>query len=189
MFMDFEWDEQKSETAFRERGFDFDFAIGICAGPIIEIEDVRKDYGETRIKAIGETHGFHSSHHLGSTGQQEGAHIMAIVRRSLEKARSAARFDSAKIEATTEDDIRRHRIEDGEDPGIEPSSGELVLPPKAIREKLGMTQDQFSRALRIPLATLRNWEQNRVLPDPAARSLLNIVAKEPKAALRALRMA
>lgn len=56
--MDFEWDEQKSETAFRERGFDFDFAIGICAGPIIEIEDVRKDYGETRIKAVGETHGF-----------------------------------------------------------------------------------------------------------------------------------
>jgi putative transcriptional regulator len=49
-----------------------------------------------------------------------------------------------------------------------------------------MTQAQFARALRIPLSTLRNWEQGRVLPDPAARSLLAIVAKEPKAALRAL---
>jgi hypothetical protein len=34
----------------------------------------------------------------------------------------------------------------------------------------------FARALRIPLATLRNWEQGRVRPDPAARSLLTIVA-------------
>ena len=40
--------------------------------------------------------------------------------------------------------------------------------------------------LRIPLATLRNWEQGRVLPDPAARSLLTIVARNPRAALRAL---
>ncbi len=50
----------------------------------------------------------------------------------------------------------------------------------------GMTQAQFARALRIPLSTLRNWEQGRVLPDPAARSLLAIVAKNPKVALRAL---
>jgi putative transcriptional regulator len=55
-----------------------------------------------------------------------------------------------------------------------------------LRKQLGMTQDAFARALRIPLATLRNWEQGRVLPDPAARSLLTIVAKNPKAALRAL---
>ena len=49
-----------------------------------------------------------------------------------------------------------------------------------------MTQDQFARALRIPVSTLRNWEQGRVLPDPAARSLWAIVAKNPKAALKSL---
>jgi transcriptional regulator with XRE-family HTH domain len=48
------------------------------------------------------------------------------------------------------------------------------------------TQEEFAKALRIPLPTLRNWEQGRVLPDPAARSLLTIVAKNPKAALKAL---
>jgi putative transcriptional regulator len=49
-----------------------------------------------------------------------------------------------------------------------------------------MTQSEFAKALRIPLSTLRNWEQGRVLPDPAARSLLTIVAKNPKIALKAL---
>jgi putative transcriptional regulator len=114
---------------------------------------------------------------------------MAIVRHSLEKAQATARFDRAKIEATTEEDILRHSIEDGEIPDVEPSEARLVVPPKVIREKLAMTQDEFAAALQIPLATLRNWEQGRVIPDPAARSLLTIVAKEPKIALRALKRA
>jgi putative transcriptional regulator len=49
-----------------------------------------------------------------------------------------------------------------------------------------MTQTAFARARRIPVWTLRNWEQGRVLPDPAARSLLVIVAGNPNAALKAL---
>jgi putative transcriptional regulator len=49
-----------------------------------------------------------------------------------------------------------------------------------------MTQEQFAEALRIPLATLRNWEQGRFAMDPAAKSLLRIVAKDPKAAFKAL---
>jgi DNA-binding transcriptional regulator YiaG len=34
---------------------------------------------------------------------------------------------------------------------------------------------------------LRNWEQNRVVMDPATIALMRILAHEPKAALRALR--
>ena len=61
-----------------------------------------------------------------------------------------------------------------------------MIPPQMLRKHLQMTQTEFASALRIPLATLRNWEQGRVLPDPAARALLTIVAKNPKAALEAL---
>ena len=50
-----------------------------------------------------------------------------------------------------------------------------------------MTQEEFARALRIPVATLRNWEQGRVRPDPAARSLLLAVYRSPKAVLAALK--
>jgi putative transcriptional regulator len=95
------------------------------------------------------------------------------------------RIDRARIDATTEADIRRQMREDGqEDADL---AGFLpVVPPQLLRKRLRMTQAEFARALRIPLSTLRNWEQGRVLPDPAARSLLAIVARNPKAALRAL---
>jgi putative transcriptional regulator len=112
---------------------------------------------------------------------------MAIVRRTLERIRRLKpRTDRAKIAATSEADMRRHRREDDESATGDLSGFSPVIPPQTLRKRLGMTQDQFARVLRIPVSTLRNWEQGRVLPDPAARSLLAIVARNPKAALKAL---
>lgn len=50
----FEWDEGKSEANLRERGFDFAYAALIFQGPTVEWDDVRRDYGERRILAIGQ---------------------------------------------------------------------------------------------------------------------------------------
>jgi putative transcriptional regulator len=50
-----------------------------------------------------------------------------------------------------------------------------------------MSQQQFADTLGIPVATLQNWEQNRVMMEPATIALMRILAHEPKAALRALR--
>jgi putative transcriptional regulator len=55
-----------------------------------------------------------------------------------------------------------------------------------IRRRLSLTREQFAAALRIPVETFRNWEQGRKPPDPAARSLLMIVARNPEAVLAAL---
>ena len=110
---------------------------------------------------------------------------MAIVHRTMEQIRRMKpKTDRTKINKTTDADIRRHMIEDGQ--GNDLSSFAPVIPPQILRKHLGMTQSKFAKALRIPLSTLRNWEQGRVLPDPAARSLLTIVAKNPKVALKAL---
>ena len=111
---------------------------------------------------------------------------MAIVRRTMEQIRKLRpRIDRARIDATTDADIRKHMREDDQREA-DLSRFAPVVPPRLLRKRLGMTQDEFAKALRIPLATLRNWEQGRVLPDPAARSLLTIVARNPRAALRAL---
>ena len=111
---------------------------------------------------------------------------MAIVRRTMEDIRGMKpRINRAKIDATTEAATRRHMREDGQDRN-DVADFAPVIPPQVLRKQLHMTQSEFARALRIPLATLRNWEQGRVLPDPAARSLLTIVARNPRAALRAL---
>jgi putative transcriptional regulator len=112
---------------------------------------------------------------------------MAIVRRTLEHIRRVKpAINRVKLDSTTEADIRRHMIEDGQDPRADLSGFAPMIPPQMLRKHLQMTQTEFASALRIPLATLRNWEQGRVLPDPAARALLTIVAKNPKAALKAL---
>jgi putative transcriptional regulator len=56
----------------------------------------------------------------------------------------------------------------------------------AIRERLRMSPDEFSAAIGVPVATVRDWEQHRAAIAPAARALLRILEREPEAALRAL---
>lgn len=51
--MQFSWDPAKSDANLRERGFDFAFASLVFDGPTAEKEDLRQDYGERRILAIG----------------------------------------------------------------------------------------------------------------------------------------
>ena len=51
--MEFEWDRAKSERNERERGLPFELAALMFDGPVIERMDARRDYGETRIRAIG----------------------------------------------------------------------------------------------------------------------------------------
>ena len=106
--------------------------------------------------------------------------------KTLDEIKAARpKIDRKKLDATTEDDIRRYMIEDGEDPALPP--GEFVLAPQSIRRRLNMTQEEFAHALHVPVATLRNWEQGRVTLEPAVVSLLTIVTKHPQMALGALR--
>jgi putative transcriptional regulator len=58
-----------------------------------------------------------------------------------------------------------------------------------IRRQLGLTREQFADRFGLPLGTVRDWEQNRRMPDASARTLLAIIAHEPQAASRAVRMA
>jgi putative transcriptional regulator len=110
-----------------------------------------------------------------------------MARMTLDQIKaSKPKVDRAKIAATSEDDIARHMREDGEDPGAAPGAFVEDVPPAQIREHMGMTQVEFAEALRIPVATLRNWEQGRVRIDPAARALFRILNRDPKHALKAL---
>lgn len=47
------WDEKKRARTIDERRLDFADAELVFAGPTIEFEDTRKDYGETRTICIG----------------------------------------------------------------------------------------------------------------------------------------
>ena len=55
--MEIEFDEAKSAKNERERGLPFAFAALLFGRSHLEWEDRRKDYGETRVNALGEIEG------------------------------------------------------------------------------------------------------------------------------------
>jgi DNA-binding transcriptional regulator YiaG len=61
-----------------------------------------------------------------------------------------------------------------------------VVDVKALRERLGKSQEQFAARYRISLDVLRNWEQHRNEPDPIARNVLEMIERDPVEAERAL---
>lgn len=60
---------------------------------------------------------------------------------------------------------------------------------RAIREELGLSQQAFARAYRIPLATLKGWEQGRRQPDATASAYLSVIAGLPQQTRDVLRAA
>ena len=57
---------------------------------------------------------------------------------------------------------------------------------KNIRSQVGMSQNEFASAFGISVSTLRHWERGDRKPHGPALVLLNVVAKEPNAVLKAL---
>ena len=52
-----------------------------------------------------------------------------------------------------------------------------------VREGTGLSQARFAQLLGVSVRTLQEWEQGRRAPSGAARTLLLIAAKNPKALL------
>jgi len=58
--------------------------------------------------------------------------------------------------------------------------------PKAIRERLGLSQSRFAAIIGVSVRTLQNWEQGRREPEGPAKALLRVVDRDPEAVLQAL---
>ena len=52
-----------------------------------------------------------------------------------------------------------------------------------IREKTGLSQARFAKLLGVSVRTLQDWEQGRRAPSGAARTLLMVAARNPRALL------
>jgi putative transcriptional regulator len=73
-------------------------------------------------------------------------------------------------------------------PLTEARAGRLRPVPrvKTLRRALALTQEEFAARYRIPLGTLRDWEQGRSEPDQPAKAYLSVIARDPKGVERAL---
>jgi len=63
--------------------------------------------------------------------------------------------------------------------------GRIISVPDvaSIREKTGLSQARFAALLGVSVRTLQDWEQGRRAPSGAARTLLMIAHRNPRALL------
>ena len=61
--------------------------------------------------------------------------------------------------------------------------GRIINVPaiSSIREKTGLSQSRFAELLGVSVRTLQEWEQGRRMPSGAARTLLLIAERNPRA--------
>jgi DNA-binding transcriptional regulator YiaG len=50
---------------------------------------------------------------------------------------------------------------------------------KALRARLGISQEAFAGRYGLDVATVRNWEQGRTKPEGPAAALLQIIERDP----------
>jgi putative transcriptional regulator len=102
--------------------------------------------------------------------------------------RRATKYDWSAFDALTDEEVLAAARSD---PDAQPLSdaqlARMKRPnPKVVRRALGLSQEEFAARFRIPVGTLRDWEQGRVEPDQAARAYLMVIARIPDAVREAL---
>jgi len=90
-------------------------------------------------------------------------------------------LDWAVVDAVTDADIERQIAADAD---VAPEI--LAVDVKAIRNVTGLSQAVFAARFRIPVGTLRDWEQGRKQPDSTARAYLHVIACSPDLVAKAL---
>ena len=100
--------------------------------------------------------------------------------------------DWAAVEAITDVQIRAAALTDPDSvpvPVYDTPGLTHQVNVKRLRERLGLTQEAFAATYRIPVGTLRDWEQGRKNPDAPARAYLTVIDRNPEAVAEWLRPA
>jgi len=108
---------------------------------------------------------------------------MPVVKVSVtaDTVEKLGRIDPDRVDATSEQDIIDQQA--GDDQDAMQDTGAYV---RRVRNRLGLSQEEFSQRIHVSTETLRNWEQGKRRPTGAARALLQIIDKSPELALEAL---
>ena len=213
MRRDFEWDHAKAAANVRKHGVSFDDAVAVFNDErAIDERDVDPD--EQRFKITGH-HRPPSVYLLSSTRNVDvtGSGSSRPGRPRSMKSRGIVRVewrdgnyvkilpdgtthlletgtsDLARLAAMTDADILAAARSDPDNPPLTPAQLKRmrrISPAKHLRWKLGLSQAEFAKRFRIPLGTLRDWEQHRTEPDQAAQAYLKVIAADAGFVERAL---
>ena len=97
--------------------------------------------------------------------------------------------DWTLVEALTGEEALQNALADPDNPPLtddQLARMRRIPDPQEIRQRLGLTQREFSKQFQIALGTLRDWEQGARRPDSAAKAYLRVIAAAPDAVRRIL---
>ncbi len=97
--------------------------------------------------------------------------------------------DWAAVDALTEEEVTAAALADPDAQPIPRGTDEeltrlglhRIVNVRKLRDRLGLTQEGFAARYRIPVGTLRDWEQGRKMPDAPARAYLLVIERDPEA--------
>jgi putative transcriptional regulator len=97
------------------------------------------------------------------------------------------RTDWTEADKLTDAEIRAAALSD---PDAQPSTPEQlararrVVDVRLIRERHGLSQEQFARRFGLRIEMVRGWEDKTLVPDAAAVTLLRVIWADPDAVRR-----
>lgn len=107
-----------------------------------------------------------------------------------------SKIDWSVVDAATDDEIARQADADAETAPIFTaeellSAGRRISPDavedvRALRLRLGLSQERFAARFGFTVSAIRQYESHRRVPTGPVRTLLRVIAKEPDAVTRAL---
>lgn len=109
---------------------------------------------------------------------------MAIVKYTLDVGEDHVLHDNGVVtyDAPSEAEITAAAKSDPDNPPLtedELARVAIARRVRKVRTALKLSQEVFSARYRIPVATLRQWELGRRLPDRASLSYLQVIAALP----------
>ena len=88
------------------------------------------------------------------------------------------RTDWARVDATTEAEIECQAADDDAEAAMDAAAW-----ARRVRRRAGLSQAEFARRIGISVATVRGWEQGKLVPQGTARALLRVIDRVPEAVL------
>jgi putative transcriptional regulator len=99
--------------------------------------------------------------------------------------------DWTLVEALAGEQVLQNALADPDNPPLtdeQLARMRRIRDPQEIRQRLGLTQREFSQQFQIALGTLRDWEQGARRPDSAAKAYLQVIAAAQDAVRRILQV-
>lgn len=126
------------------------------------------------------------------SGKSAARRVVRMTITPEQRRKALKSIDWKRIDAMTEEEIERNALNDPESiVAFDETTEPQLVPPMpdvaTLRRRLKLSQAQFASRFGFNVATVRNWEQGRVVADGPARVLLTVIANEPQAVVRALR--